>query len=446
MIDQGLTPSLRRRLHQVIGERLEAGYAGRTQEVASALATHFERSRDVERAIRYHGEAAAHAGSRLAQKEIRLHLQAALDLLHSRPESQERLLGELPLLQALGWTLVTINGWGDQDAFGAFTRMRDLAARLEVPAMRLRAMESLRTMHAMRAEYAMARALCEETMALAKQLGDDRATGSSHVDLAAALVLLGEVERAHDHAERGRALVDPTSVHGIGARVLLAGMCTDFGLVARSKEMCDEALACAAKTGIPYLSALAATYAAGSALRLRDFERTRSLAEDTLRLASERGFSSLRINASMLLGWCGVEEGRVEEGRAALRAGFAELTASDERIGTTTWETILASAHLACGDVASANAVLDAAFAFAGETGERVVEHELHRLRASVCSWMSRPLTRQRAPANTSSGRSRLPPSGKRYSSSSAPRPARCEFAGARRASASRACSSASIR
>ena len=76
-----------------------------------------------------------------------------------------------------------------------------------------------------------------------------------------------------------------------------------------------------------------------------------------------------------------VEDGRAQEGRAALRAGFAELTASDERIGTTTWEAIIAGAHLSCGDAASANAALDAAFAFAGETGERVVEHELHRLR-----------------------------------------------------------------
>jgi predicted ATPase len=62
-------------------------------------------------------------------------------------------------------------------------------------------------------------------------------------------------------------------------------------------------------------------------------------------------------------------------------AGFAEFRASAERIGTTGWQAILAGAHLACGDAASANEVLDAAFAFAGETGERIAEHELHRLR-----------------------------------------------------------------
>src|SRR5262249_48947592 len=81
VVDQHLKPSLRRRLHQAIGERLEAAYAGRTQEVASVLAAHFDRSRDLERAIRYHGDAADQAGSRAAYRESCFHLHAALDLL-----------------------------------------------------------------------------------------------------------------------------------------------------------------------------------------------------------------------------------------------------------------------------------------------------------------------------------------------------------------------------
>jgi tetratricopeptide (TPR) repeat protein len=370
-----------RRLHQAIGERLEAAYGGRTMDIASELAAHFERSRDVERAIRYHGEAAAHAGSRLANKEVRLHLQAALDLLQSQPESPERLRREMPLLHELGWTLVAINSWGDREASGAFTRMRELAERLEVPSMRLRAMDSLLSMHTVRAEYTIARAVCEETMALAEQLGDGMATGTCHVDLASVLIHLGELERAHDHAERARALVDGSSIQGVAARVLLAGACAHLGLVARSNTMRDEALACAAQAGLPYFSAIAATHAAWSTLHLRDVERTRRLAEETLRLASECGFSIPWIYAAMFLGWCDVEEGRAEVGRVALHGAFLEFTASGERASTTNWQAVLARAHLACGDVARANQVLDAAFAFAQETGERIAEHELHRLR-----------------------------------------------------------------
>lgn len=64
---------------------------------------------------------------------------------------------------------------------------------------------------------------------------------------------------------------------------------------------------------------------------------------------------------------------------AVLLAGCAEFIASGERTSTA-WQAILTEAHLACGDVASANDVLDASFAFVEEAGERLLEHELHRL------------------------------------------------------------------
>jgi DNA-binding winged helix-turn-helix (wHTH) protein len=378
---QRIASSTCRRLHQAIGERLEAAYAGSTMDVASELAAHFERSHDVERAIRYRGEAAAHAGSRFASRETRFHLQAALDLLQTQPESAERLAREMPLLHQLGWTVATMNGWGDADAERAFTRMREIAERLEVAPMRLRAMESLRSLHEMRAEYGTTRTLCEETMALAAQLGDQMAAGSSHVDLAAALVHTGELERGHEHAERARALLEDDNIHAIATRVLLATTFAHRGRIARSGAMVDEALACAAKTGVPYFSAFAMTFAAGCFKDLRDVERARFFATEALRLSSERGFSEPRIKAAMLLGWCDVQEGRAEEGRAAVRAGFLEFMASGERTSTTSWQTLLAGAHLTCGDVAGANDVIDAGFAFLAETGERLCEPELHRLR-----------------------------------------------------------------
>jgi hypothetical protein len=42
---------------------------------------------------------------------------------------------------------------------------------------------------------------------------------------------------------------------------------------------------------------------------------------------------------------------------------------------------LLVEAHLAGGDAAGASDALDAAFAFAAETGERIFEHELYRLK-----------------------------------------------------------------
>ena len=174
-----LPPSTRRRLHQTIGEELETAYAGRTADVASALAAHFERSGDVPRAMRYHKESAASASARYAYREARLHLAAALAGVRSQAESPERLSQEATLQESLGWALVFLEGWGAQEAATAFTRVSALADRLDKPLVRFRAMDALLTIHTMRAEHATARSLGDEVMALVTRgVGNSCGSGS----------------------------------------------------------------------------------------------------------------------------------------------------------------------------------------------------------------------------------------------------------------------------
>src|SRR5262249_56185882 len=91
-------------------------------------------------------------------------------------------------------------------------------------------------------------------------------------------------------------------------------------------------------------------------------------------------FSGGRAGATMYRSWCAVQEGRVDEGLAALRAAFQDYTMSGTRISTTSYGTQLVEAYLAAGDVAAATATLDTALAFVAETGERLNEQDIHRL------------------------------------------------------------------
>src|SRR5262249_54560466 len=113
---------------------------------------------------------------------------------------------------------------------------------------------------------------------------------------------------------------------------------------------------------------------------LRDGLRARSLADETLQLASEYGFFAFRISATMVRGWWDVEDGRVAEGLAAVRSAFREYGSSGQRITTGWFSMLLAKAHLANGDATSAMQVLRDALDFAAQTGERLHEPELHRL------------------------------------------------------------------
>jgi DNA-binding winged helix-turn-helix (wHTH) protein/tetratricopeptide (TPR) repeat protein len=386
VIYQRLSPSSRRRLHQAIGEALEVAYAGRTREISSELAAHFGRSGDLDRAARYHGEAALRARSRSAYPEARFHLEAALDLLRSQPETADRLRREMPLFHDLGSTLFSIKGYGDEGAARAFARMLELAEILDVAPMRLRAMEGLLVIHTMRAELTAACALGEEMIVLTEELGNPVAAANTRVTLGAALFNLGEIEAAKDHAERIRALIDRgnprlPAVFGISSGCLLASSCAHLGRIGEARSMHREALDRAAKLGTPYFRAHATNFAAQVAALLGDIADAQSLAAETIQFAAEYGFSVFRIEATMVRGWCDVEEGRIHEGLAALRDAFGQYSASGQRISTTSFSCLLARAHLAAKDPAGAMRVIDAALAFATETGERLYEHELQRLK-----------------------------------------------------------------
>ncbi|HYD48206.1 MAG TPA: hypothetical protein VEB21_07660, partial [Terriglobales bacterium] len=81
--------------HQSIGERLEAAHGGGRSAVAAELASHFERSGDDARAVRYLIEAAFAARARFAEREAENDLSAALRHLEALPASEERDLQEI---------------------------------------------------------------------------------------------------------------------------------------------------------------------------------------------------------------------------------------------------------------------------------------------------------------------------------------------------------------
>src|SRR5262245_13318549 len=336
--------STQRRLHQTIGEELETAYAYR---------------------------------------EARLHLAAALAGVRSQAESPERLAQEATLQEGLGWALVFLEGWGAQEAAAAFTRVSVLADRLDKPLVRFRAMDALLTIHVMRAEYTTVRWLGEQVMALITQLGDPLLGVAVHPTIGAALLHRGDLAGACAHGERGRALIDTTqpSLGGASTGLLLAAAYAYQGRVARAQALISDVVTHAATVPIPYFRAHAMTYAAAAGHSLRDVARTQALADEAIRIAAEWGFSVLRAAATMFRSWCAVQEGRVDEGLAALRAAFHDYTMSGTRISTTSYSTQLVEAYLAAGDIAAATETLDAALAFVAETGERLNEHELHRLK-----------------------------------------------------------------
>lgn len=383
VLEQRLAVSVRRRLHQAIGERLEAGYAARTPEVASELAAHFQRSGDVPRAVRYHGEAAAHARSRFSHQETRAHVEAALGLLRGESETTDAMKRRFPLLDHLGWASFAARGWGNEDAASAFAEMRAIAERLDGAEARFKAMEGELVVHTMRAEYASARQRGDEMLALAEQIGNRTAVLSALPPIGAVLIHLGELDAAEAIAERGRALADveaAPSMHLISSELLLLSSHALRGQIGAARALGRQIVELASKSDVPYLHAHAAVYAASVCQMFRDVAGARALAADAERITVELGFAGLGALATLYRAWSDVQAGTIA-GVGELRSAYDAYMASGQRISASSYGVVVADGQLTAGDAESAGETLDLVSAFIAETGEQIAAHELHRLR-----------------------------------------------------------------
>ncbi|MBY0279872.1 AAA family ATPase [Candidatus Binatia bacterium] len=384
VIHQALPSATRRRLHQSIGERLERAHAGRTADVASELAVHFERSGDRARAARFHGEAAAHARSRFAYQEAREHLEAALAWQRDLPDGGDHRRREALLLQALGATLFSINGHDDEDAACAFARMGELAERLDDDVLQLRAMDGLLLGHAMRGELDAAHGLAERMIEQADRETNAVASVNTRMTLAAVVYHLGDLASAHRLAQQVREVSDGDARQlsrtlGMSSRCLLSWTHALLGRPAEARVLLHAAVERGTALAIPYSRAQSTNMAARGCALLRDVAATRALAADSVRLADEFGFAMFRIEGTLLLGWCDAVDGRAD-GLATVREMFRAYAATRQRISATTYGTLVADAHLAHGDAESARSALQEASALADTTGERVNDPELQRL------------------------------------------------------------------
>ena len=90
-----------KRLHQIVGETLEALYPDRHEELVGLLAYHFGAAGERNKAVEYARQAARHSKARYAYEEAAQHLRSALELSEASGSSTQPVLGPS-----------TPSGWG----------------------------------------------------------------------------------------------------------------------------------------------------------------------------------------------------------------------------------------------------------------------------------------------------------------------------------------------
>ena len=381
----------RTQLHWRVGTREEAGYQGQVEERAPALAVHFERGADPERAIAYRRLAADSALRRHAHADAIGHLTRALVVLESLPETPARRRHELDLQMALGPALMATKGYGAPEVEQTYTRARELCREIGETAPLFPVLMGLRRAHILQAKLQTARQLAQECLALAEAAGDPALALEAHCGLGVIRCFQGEFVESRVHTERGMALYDARE-HlrhaltygddpGVGC-LSYAGLALWFlGYPDQAAEKIRAACQLAEALTHPFSLAYALIGAAWLHQFRREPEAARAHAEAAVALSVEHGFPLREAQGTIIGGWALAALGEKEEGIARIRRGLGAFQATGAALNRTYYLALLAETYAESGRPDEGVAVLGEAFAIVEGGGESWWEAELYRLR-----------------------------------------------------------------
>jgi predicted ATPase len=384
----------RRELHERMAQALETLYPDRLQERYSELAHHYRRSGNARKAVVYLRRASQQAAQRSAYNEALAQLTAALDLLATLPEGQERLRQELLVQTTLGPVLSVAKGYAAPAVERSFTRARELCQLAgDTPQLGL-VLWGLHRFYFMRAGHRTAQELAAQLLSLAQHDPAPSSLLAAHTALGIALWVQGHLTAAREHLEpelprveapQRRALafrygVDPGVLRLLYTAIDLWGLGYADAALQRLRAM----LTLAQGLAHPFSLVVAQGGAAWTQRCRRDIPDTQARAEAALTLATEQGFPYWMAGGAILRGWALAAQGQAEEGISEIQQGLAAYRATGAELFRPFWLALLAEAHGKVGQVGEGFTALAEALAHVDKTGERFWEAELHRLQGEL--------------------------------------------------------------
>ena len=382
------------RLHQQIGVRKEAGYGAQARQIAAELALHFVRGHDAGRAVTYLHYAGENALRRSAYQEAITQLTAALDLLATLPEGQERLQHELLVQTTLGLVLSVAKGYAAPEVERSFTRARELCQLVGDTPQLGPVLWGLHRFYFMRAEHRTAQELAAQLLSLAQHAPAPALLLAAHTALGGALWVQGHLTAAREHlvpelprveAPQRRALafrygVDPGVLRPLFTAYTLWGL----GYADAALQRLQAMLTLAQELAHPFSMAVAQGGTACIQQLRRDIPDTQARAEAALTLATEQGFPYWMAGGAILRGWALAVQGQAEEGISHMQQGLTAYGATGAKYWRPFWLAMLAEAYGQVGRADEGLRALDEALAHVDRTGERFWEAELHRLQGEL--------------------------------------------------------------
>jgi predicted ATPase/predicted Ser/Thr protein kinase len=388
-----LTPTRRASLAAALARALEGHHREASHVVAAELACLYEVGRDFGRAAWQFRQAAQNAARVFAHREAVVLAQRGLRLLEALPVAEERTTLEVLLQITLGLQLQVTEGYAAPGAKAAYCRARELCEQSDASAAPpFPVLWGLWLFHKVRSELSRAQELAGELLSLSRRESDPNLALQAHQALGITALCRGEPAAALDHVEQAAALYDPDRhrTHSFLFGQDPGVICKAFGAVAlwllgypdQAERQSNVAIEMSRALS-PTNQAVAQHFAAMVHQLRRDGPRVQQHAGLGHAIAVEHGFSFWRAGSAVLGGWA-MAAGGVAEGLARLRQGLVEWAATGSVTYRTYYLGLLVEVLLEQGELQEARRVVEEALALVEQTGERLYESELHRLRGEL--------------------------------------------------------------
>jgi predicted ATPase/DNA-binding winged helix-turn-helix (wHTH) protein len=385
----------RLRLHRQIGARLETGYGAQAGTQAAELAMHFDRGRDMLRAVTYLQQAATNALRRWAYAEAIGHLRRGLAVLPTLPDTRQRRQQELAFHLTLGQVYIATKGLAAPEVGEAYAQAQALCAQVgEVP-QQLSVLRGLRRFHLARGEFQRAQTLSVQCLSVAERLADPALLAEAHAALGVAAYYRGELPLAQTHFAQGRGCSTALQPHAHMAHYgqdpegicLTFGALTDWlcGTLDAALALMHQALAHAHTMAYPFGVGMTLSLAAMLHLLRGDIQAGQTHAEATITLTTAQGLDALAAQGLMLRGWALAAQGQHNEGLAQMRQGWVAMQTTGQEVGRLLYLAVLAEQCGQAGQVETGLHVLTEALASLDPKEPRLWEPELYRVRGTLC-------------------------------------------------------------
>ena len=356
----------RQQLHGRTAGALETLYASSVEEHLAALAHHYGRSANLDKAVQYLTRAGQQALNRSAFAEAQAQLQQGLEGIKKLPESPERDARELQLARTLAQVFLLTRGFTAPETRAAAERARDLAEKGGNLAQLVAQVFGIWRSLFFTGDYSTGGLLADRLLYLAEREGSP--TSFAFVCRAQVDVNFyrGDLVRVEEHFARWSGFLDADGFRqSTGAAVVVIGfaaLCAwALGCADRARERLAHAIAFVRDSNNPYDLATGRLWESWLFCLLRESQRTEVAAMQALAVAEEHGFSDLTNLTRPVLGWAQAHLGRAGEGVALIRQGLAGFAETGNRVYLTDVLTGLAETQALDGKIDEALATIEEA-------------------------------------------------------------------------------------